>query len=155
MSKKVFMVNTGDINLKGYNNLMSEKLTEYLYKSCSSTFLYTDVEVNIPFKKTNNTEKEEYIEMITGTLYCKEKDVYISEDGLVTFSNVVDYDASSFAFLCDVYSLFKMKLAMKFIYYNNQKIDKKNKAELTKEEKGNKVLKKLERKYKKKLEGRK
>jgi hypothetical protein len=44
---------------------------------------------------------------------------------------------------------------MKSIYRHNRKLDRKEKNAISSEEKCNKVLKKLERKYKNKLEGRK
>ena len=99
--------------------------------------------------QTNSSEKEEYIEIITGTIYHKENDKYISEDSLVTFSTTYDYDSDLFISLSKIYSLVSIRLSMKLIYHNNRKLDKKKKDALLSGEKGNKVLKKLERKYKK------
>ena len=155
MGIELFMVRTNDMELAGFNTNVAKKLGEYLPRNEIVRYRAVDIEVSIPFKKTNNTEREEYVEMLTGTVYHKENDKYVSEDSLVSFTTIFDYDAYLFNYLCCAYSLRKIIRTMKLIYDNNRKIYAKEEIKSSIEEKGNKVLKKLERKYKSKLEGRK
>ena len=146
MENKLFMVRTSDMKLDGFNTTMAKKLGEYFFANEAIRFRKVDIEVGIPFNKTNNTEKEEYEEMLTGTLYYKENDKFVSEDSLVSFTTSIGYDTDLFNDLCETYSLRKVRFAMKLIYHNNRKKHKKNKLELLNEEKTDKVLKKLYKK---------
>lgn len=154
MENKLFMVNTYEMKLEGYGTHMAEMLGVCFPQYEVVRYRAVDIGVHIPFKKINNVE-EEYVEMLTGTLYHKEGDKYVSEDSLVSFAKIIDYDPELLEFICKKRSLLAFSLAMKSIYRHNRKLDNKNKNTLSSEEKGNKVLKKLERKYKNKLERRK
>ena len=155
MEKKLFMVNTYEMKLEGCKTHMAEMLGTCFPQNEVVRYRAVDIGVNIPFKKTENSEKEEYVEMLTGTLYHKEGDKFVSEDSLVSFTRIIDYDADLFADLCENRPLLLTRIAMKSIYRHNRKLDRKEKNAISSEEKCNKVLKKLERKYKNKLEGRK
>ena len=128
MENKLYMANTDDMYLESYGTNMAKKI----HKSFP-----------IPFRKTNNSERDEYIELLTGTIYHKENDKYISEDSLVSFTTLYDYDLELFNCLSKIYSLDSIALSMKLIYYKNRKLDKKKTSELSIEERKNKVLKKL------------
>lgn len=152
--KKLFMVRTYEMRLKGYGKHMAEVLGVYFPEWYDGELVASTFDEYIPFKKTDNNEKEEYVEMITGTIYHKEDDRYVSEDSLVSFTNIHNYDEYWFGFLCEEHSLLLTKLAMKLVYRNNRKLVRKERNAMPLDERGNKVLKKLERKHKNKLTGR-
>lgn len=152
---KLFMVHTREMRLRGYGTNLAEMLGVYFPKWNDGELVSDSFDGDIPFKKMDNTDKEGYVEMITGTLYYKEEEMYISEDSSVSFTNLHNYDEYWFGYLCEKHSLLLVRLAMKLVYHNNRKLYKNIKCADSIEEKGNKVLRKLERKHKNKLEGRK
>lgn len=141
--KKLFMVDANKIYfyMSSMGRCMSIYLNEKLEKYGDGVFR------KIPFMKTDSTSGNEYVEMITGTLYYKIDKEYVTSDGLVNIPEyaAIDYSDEELAKTCDGYSLFTIKSAMKFGYKENKKNIRK--LEEDKSEKGAKILSKLKRKH--------
>lgn len=111
----------------------------------------------IPFMKTDSIKENEYIEMITGIVYYRENDEYVTYNNLVRFNknNIESYHDELLGATCEGYPLFIIKLAMKTAYKRIKREAKrkyeeeKNEIEVEedKSEKGAKILSKLKRKH--------
>lgn len=73
----------------------------------------------IPIMKTGKKENE-YIELITGTLFYETDAGFVSKDTLVYFTTLFDYDRDSLDNLSKEYSLERLELEMKLIYRKNK-----------------------------------
>ena len=74
--------------------------------------------IDVPFKKTENIDANEYVEMITGTLYYRKDDKFISKNSLVSFTvkGMEYYDDKKFGEFCSKHSLLLTKYMMQFVY---------------------------------------
>ena len=137
--KKLFMVDAQEIMLYRFD--MASYMGKYLNEEFDD---YRGIVRRIPFMKTDN--EDEYIELITGTLYYHATREYISSDGLVHFYEyaVRDYSDVDLAVTCNGYSLSTIEFAMKSAYESNKEavIFEDNKSEI-----GAEILSKLKRKH--------
>lgn len=140
--KELFMVHTDDIYLKGYESTMAEALKKNYIKFNGKT----DYRELIPFMKTGKRDNE-YIELITGTLFYEDDTIFVTKDSLVYFTTLFNYDRVSFENLCKEYPLERLKLEMKRIYRLNKPLYNKNKS-IEDRLNANQIIKKLEQKYK-------
>lgn len=155
-NKKIFMVNTRHIQMIGYKDHMANAMGKYI--DCwypNDDFPYDTkiipLDLYIPFQRTKNTDKEEYIEMITGTLFYREDDEFYTEDSYVCFEEraVIKYDNETLYDLCREQKIFILRQKMKWVYMKNRRFQEKEKENIS--EKGAKILSKLQKKHKDKL----
>lgn len=156
--EKLFVVNTRSMYLE--KNYLSSFAKELSKLTNLDSYKYIDV----PFKKTENTEKEEYVEMITGTLYYRKDDKFLSSDSLVSFTvkGMEYYNNEKIGEFSSKHSLLLAKLMMQFVYQRERiktlkgkiKFNEKGESAINFEQKGEKTLLKLDKKHKNKLEGR-
>ena len=152
--KDIFMIDIFQIHLKGFNKSLARLLQDIILNYNSSRHYNKISEIYIPFKREINNGNIEYVEMFTGTRYHmnRKKDNFISEDSFVSFLSFnpnlsfVGYDAEKLYNMKKNYSIPLITAVLKYIYYKNRQLAKRE----TVEEKGNKVLKKLEKNINKK-----
>lgn len=114
---KVFMVSTNDIYLEGYDASMTDALSAFYPDTGvkrSKTF-----KALIPFVKTNSKKNNEYLEMITETLYYKYENKFVSKDGFVSFDKILNYNKRMVDKSYDSRSMFLVCLTMEEIYRQN------------------------------------
>lgn len=146
MQNELFMVHTYDMYLIGYQKTMAEVL-KMSYVTFNSE---TDFRELIPFMKTGKKENE-YIELITGTLFYEDHTGCISKDSSVYFTTKFNYDRTSLDNLNEEYDLKRLELEMKMIYRRNKVLYPlyKNNSIHKKSEDG--ILKKLQYKHRNKI----
>ena len=100
--------------------------------------------------KTGKKENE-YIELITGTLFYEDDTGCISKDSSVYFTTKFNYDRTSLDNLNEEYDLKRLELEMKMIYRRNKVLYPlyKNNSIHKKSEGG--ILKKLQYKHRNKI----
>lgn len=145
--EKIFMVHTDDIYLIGYHKTMAEAL-KMSYVTFNSE---TDFRELIPIMKTGKKENE-YIELITGTLFYETDAGFVSKDALVYFTTLFHYDRDSLDNLSKEYSLERLELEMKMIYRKNKVMCSLYKNSEVKEvSKEGEIINKLQQKHKSKI----
>jgi len=152
-NKDIFMVNTKYILLDGFNNDMASLIGGYSY--CGYEELLTPLYIPIPFKKTNNNNRDEYVELISGTLFHKEEDTFYTEDKLVHFKDVCteEYTDEKMGKLYENHIMFFVKRHMKSYYNSNKRLCKKHYEDSATV--GAKKLSKRIKKFKNKIENNK
>lgn len=149
--KELFMVHTDDMHLIAYQKTMAEAL-KMSYVTFNSE---TDFRELIPIMKTGKKENE-YIELITGTLFYETDVGFVSKDALVYFTTLFDYNRDSLDNLSKEYSLERPELEMKLIYRKNKVMYSLYKNGANKEvSKEDEIIKKLQQKHKSKINTRK
>ena len=153
--EKLFVVNTRSMQLEqNYLSSFAKELSKIINLD---SYKYIDV----PFKKTENIDVSEYVEMLTGTLYYRKDDKFISKDSLVSFTvkGMEYYDNEKFGEFCNNHSLLLARCMMQFVYQKERikakkekiKFNEKGKSTGNLKQKGEKTLLKLEKKHKNKI----
>lgn len=150
ITKDIFLMDVFQIHLKGFDRSLGRLIQDMIPNYNSSRHFNKISDICIPVKRKINNEKIEYVEMFTGTRYHMNKNDFVSEDSSVSLLpfnpnlSFVQYDAEKLYNIKRKYSISLITAFLKYIYYKNRQLANRE----TIEEKGNKVLKKLQKNIK-------